>query len=123
MGFPLIDRVGGTIKVTQGIVSGSGRIGIGADVVIDAKVNPGSSGGPLLDKFGRVIGIITMKTRAGEFEDSYGLAIGIKPVREFLEKNKVKIQIGELGKTPLTAEEVVAKMKPATFCIIANHEK
>ena len=65
MGFPLIDRMGASIKVTQGIVSGTGRSDAGADVVIDAKVNPGNSGGPLLDKFGRVIGIITMKTPPG----------------------------------------------------------
>ena len=123
MGFPLIDRMGASIKVTQGIVSGSGRAGVGADVVIDAKVNPGNSGGPLLDKFGRVIGIITMKTRSAQFEDSYGLAIGTSHIREFLEKNKVKVTDGAAGTTPLTAEEVVAKMKPATVCIIATHEK
>ena len=123
MGFPMIDRMGATIKVTQGIVSGSGRAGVGADVVIDAKVNPGNSGGPLLDKYGRVIGIITMKTRAGTFEDSYGLAISAAKIREFLEKNKVKVATGENGATAMTAEEVAAKVKPATVCIIATHDK
>ena len=123
MGFPLIDRMGASIKVTQGIVSGSGRAGIGADVVIDAKVNPGNSGGPLLDKYGRVIGIITMKTRGGGFEDSYGLAISVAKIREFLEKNKVKVTTGENGAAVMSAEEVAAKMKPSTVCIIATHEK
>jgi hypothetical protein len=55
MGFPLIDRMGASIKVTQGIVSGTGR--------------------------------------------------------------------SDAGATALTAEEIVAKMKPATVCIIATHEK
>ena len=123
MGFPLIDRMGASIKVTQGIVSGSGRAGVGADVVIDAKVNPGNSGGPLLDKYGRVIGIITMKTRTANFEDSYGLAISAAKIKEFLEKNKVVVTTGQNEKAPLTAEEVVAKMKPATVCIIATHDK
>jgi S1-C subfamily serine protease len=123
MGFPLIDRMGATIKVTQGIVSGAGRAGFGADVVIDAKVNPGNSGGPLLDKYGRVIGIITMKTRAATFEDSYGLAIGVTKIREFLEKNKVTVTNDAAGTAALTAEEVVGKMKPATVCIIATHDK
>ncbi len=123
MGFPLIDRMGASIKVTQGIISGTGRSDAGADVVIDAKVNPGNSGGPLLDKFGRVIGIITMKTRSAKFEDSYGLAIGAPKIKEFLEKNKIKITPAPAGATALTAEEVVAKMKPATVCIIATHEK
>ena len=123
MGFPLIDRMGASIKVTQGIVSGVGRAGVGADVVIDAKVNPGNSGGPLLDKYGRVIGIITMKTRGGGFEDSYGLAIGTSRIREFLTKNKVKVSDGAAGATALNAEEVAAKMKPATVCIISVREK
>jgi S1-C subfamily serine protease len=123
MGFPLIDRMGASIKVTQGIVSGTGRAGTGADVVIDAKVNPGNSGGPLLDKYGRVIGIITMKTRAATFEDSYGLAIGSAKILEFLEKNKVTVGRGSAGAAALTAEDVAAKVKPATVCIIATHEK
>lgn len=123
MGFPLIDRMGASIKVTQGIVSGSGRGDVGADVVIDAKVNPGNSGGPLLDKYGRVIGIITMKTRAATFEDSYGLAIGSSKILEFLEKNKVTVKRGAPGSAALTAEDVVAKVKPATVCIIATHDK
>jgi S1-C subfamily serine protease len=123
MGFPLIDRMGASIKVTQGIVSGSGRAGVGADVVIDAKVNPGNSGGPLLDKYGRLIGIITMKTRTATFEDSYGLAIGVGKIREFLEKNKVTVANDPAGAAALSAEEVVAKVKPATVCIIATHDK
>jgi serine protease Do len=123
LGFPLIDRMGESIKVTQGIVSGSGRGDVGADVVIDAKVNPGNSGGPLLDKFGRVIGIITMKTRAATFEDSYGLAIGSSKILEFLQKNNVTVSKAAPGTAALTAEDVAAKVKPATVCILAMHDK
>src|SRR5205807_2518203 len=121
LGFPLIDRMGASIKVTQGIVSGTGREGAAADIVVDAKVNPGNSGGPLLDKYGCVIGIITLKTRSGTFEDSYGLAISTPHITEFLQKNHVTMPTAAAPTTVLSAEEVVAKVKPATACILATH--
>ena len=49
MGFPLIDRLGAGIKITRGIVSSGTARQQGADIVTDAKVNPGNSGGPMLD--------------------------------------------------------------------------
>lgn len=56
--FGLID------SVSAGVVSGLGRTADTADgkfsglIQFDASVNPGSSGGPLLDMHGRVIGIV-----------------------------------------------------------------
>ena len=41
---------------------------------IDAAVNPGNSGGPLLDAEGRVVGIVTLKMSRGE---GIGLAVPI----------------------------------------------
>ena len=52
----------GTLQntVTRGIVSALRRSGDAVLVQTDAAVNPGNSGGPLLDRHGRVIGITTM---------------------------------------------------------------
>ncbi|MDR0496181.1 MAG: trypsin-like peptidase domain-containing protein [Treponema sp.] len=46
--------------VTQGIVSALGRrlVQIGDVIQIDAAVNPGNSGGPVLDTSGRLVGIV-----------------------------------------------------------------
>jgi serine protease Do len=47
--------------VHEGIVSNAGRNYLGvAYLQIDANVNPGNSGGPLLDGQGRVVGIVSM---------------------------------------------------------------
>ncbi|MDR0402708.1 MAG: trypsin-like peptidase domain-containing protein [Treponema sp.] len=73
--FPVVDRVtpkagdtvyaigspGGLEKtVTQGIVSARGRrfLQIGDVIQIDAAVNPGNSGGPVVDIDGRLVGIV-----------------------------------------------------------------
>ena len=76
VGHPL----GLTGSLTAGVVSGLGRSApIGGGVTLkgliqfDAAVNPGSSGGPLLDRNGQVIGIVTALANPSE----QGFFIGI----------------------------------------------
>jgi S1-C subfamily serine protease len=123
LGYPLIDRLGAAIKVTRGIVSSGSAREEGADIVTDAKVNPGNSGGPMLDRFGNVMGVVTMKSANSTFEDSYGLAISAGKVRKFLAKNNVTVLPGELAAAGLSAEEIAAKVKPATVCIICTERE
>ncbi len=120
MGYPLIDRLGGAVKITRGIVSSSAKEQEGADVMIDAKVNPGNSGGPILDKHGNVMAIVSMKTLSSSDVDTYGLGISAGKIREFLAKNKVVLTPGPASGSPLSAEEIAAKVKPATVCILAT---
>jgi hypothetical protein len=67
--------------LTRGIVSGVRRTGTATLVQTDAAVNPGNSGGPLIDRTGRVLGIITMG-----FTERQGLnfAVGIDDARAVL---------------------------------------
>ena len=49
-------------SVTRGIISNITRLDDGATYYqLDAAVNPGNSGGPVLDRMGRVIGVVTLK--------------------------------------------------------------
>src|SRR5208282_2449738 len=121
LGFPLLDRLGSDIKVTRGIVSSSSQSDIaGADVLTDAKVNPGNSGGPIVDQFGNVMAIVSMKTVSeSEKEDTYGIGISSGHIRAFLAKNKITVEPAATEPSPkvLTTEEIVAQIKPATVCI------
>lgn len=74
----------GTLQntVTRGIVSAVRRSGDAVLVQTDAAVNPGNSGGPLLDRRGEVVGITTMG-----YVDRQGLnfAVAIEHARPLLE--------------------------------------
>ncbi len=70
--------------VTEGIVSAVNRniTGLGTGLIqIDVPVNPGSSGGPLIDAKGKIVGITTAKVK-----DAEGLGFAIP-------SNKVKLLI------------------------------
>jgi S1-C subfamily serine protease len=119
MGYPMVDRMGASVKITQGIVSGAGRAAVGTDVVIDARVNPGNSGGPVLNNHAQVVAIVTLKSRATATEDSYGLAISAGRIRSFLAKNGVSALSADPEGPALDAEQVAAKAKGATVCIMS----
>ena len=123
MGFPMLTRLGASIKITRGIVSSSSdQNGFGADVLIDAKVNPGNSGGPILDRYGNVMAVVSMKSLASASEESYGMGISAGRVRKFLTKNKITLPAADATEAPsLSTEEIAAKVKPATVCILVTY--
>ena len=83
VGFPLPDTV---FTVTRGIASAFKFDPYNEALMIqtDAAVNPGNSGGPLLDREGQVIGIVTRKTVDVEIE-GVGLAISSNTVKGYLD--------------------------------------
>ena len=60
--------------VTRGIVSGIRKLGAVSLIQTDAAVNPGNSGGPLLNRQGEVVGITTLKLSRAE---QMSFAVGI----------------------------------------------
>jgi hypothetical protein len=85
-GYPLRDTLGAGLKFSAGVVSAvpdetNNRY------LLDLTVNPGSSGGPLCDRRGNVVGMISEKTSSGGIESSYALAIPSGDLIKFLEQN------------------------------------
>lgn len=86
---------------TQGVI-GSIKDSQNKDFKIfqtDAKISQGSSGGPLFDERGQVIGIVTYETN--EFDrqsgDNFAFAIPITLAKEVLQENKVANSVGDYG--------------------------
>lgn len=68
--------------MTKGIISALDRkVGNNVYTQIDASVNSGNSGGPLVDNDGKVIGVITLKASDAE---GIGFAIQIKDINNFI---------------------------------------
>jgi S1-C subfamily serine protease len=61
----------------------------------DAKISKGSSGGPLLDEQGRVIGLVTFITNDTNKQDgdSFAFAIPIDAVKEIISRNMIEEKI------------------------------
>ncbi len=78
-------------SVTQGVVSGIRTRKAHHLIQTDAAVNPGNSGGPLLNRYGAVIGIVTEKIASRGIE---GLGFAL-PIAESLDRLNVKIHPGQ----------------------------
>jgi S1-C subfamily serine protease len=99
MGYPLSALLGNRINITQGIVSSTE--GVGGDwtnIQISVPVQPGNSGGPLLDLEGRVKGVVVAKLKprilaSGDvmIPEQVNFAVRNEVVRGFLRGNGVII--------------------------------
>jgi S1-C subfamily serine protease len=105
LGYALLDR-----SVTDGIVSGRRTAGKVRFLQTNAAVNPGNSGGPLMNEKGKVIGMVTLKADL----EGVGLAIPVETMAEFLgvenapriKKGIVRTWTGASERNPLEAELV-----------------
>lgn len=123
MGFPLGSALGSNIKITRGVVTSYETDGPDCDVIVDAQVNPGNSGGPMIDKYGNVMALVAMKTFADEAVSSYGLGISTGRLRQFFDRQKVKLKDIKLEpaaeKGPvLNTEEIAGQYTKATVMIL-----
>ena len=91
MSFPMTNHLGEEVKVTDGIInSKSGYQGDATTYQISAPIQPGSSGGPLFNKQGQLIGI----TSSGVMEaNSVGYAIKSMFLYNLIESAPITINI------------------------------
>ncbi len=85
-------------------------------IVFDASVNPGNSGGPLIDCGGNWIGVVVAKTRSLEWIDGYGYAVHGEDARRWVDEH-----LGDRGKVATTSApdqplraSVIARRLPAS---------
>lgn len=109
-GFPFGNRVSSSLKFTKGIVSSLSGLGNNySEIQIDAAIQPGNSGGPILDEYGNIIAVAVAKLDMKKILKDYGVIpentnFGIKAsaVKNLLDGNAVS------AKAPST--EVLSKI-------------
>ena len=113
-GYPFGRKISTSVKVTKGIISSLTGIGNNfSNIQIDAALQPGNSGGPILNDRGNVVGVAVAKLDIKKVLKNYGVIpedtnFGIKTnvVRSLLESNNInlpnpnrsKISKSKLGK-------------------------
>lgn len=84
LGYPLGDRLGNGVSLARGVVSAirvdepAGRVLIQTD----AALNPGNSGGPMLNQQGEVLAVVSFGIRGSE---GLGFGIAAETIRQFLD--------------------------------------
>ena len=108
-GYPFGEKVSSTLKFTQGIVSSIAGLGNDySQIQIDAAIQPGNSGGPILDEYGNVVAVAVAKLSLKKILKDFGVVpentnFGVKAsaVRNLMEGNGISF------KSPNT--EVISK--------------
>jgi S1-C subfamily serine protease len=98
-GYPFGRKISTSVKVTKGIISSLTGIGNNfSNIQIDAALQPGNSGGPILDDRGNVVGVAVAKLDIKKILKDFGVIpedtnFGIKTnvVRSLLESNNVDL--------------------------------
>jgi hypothetical protein len=96
-GYPFGKAISTSVKVTKGIISSLTGIGNNSsNIQIDAALQSGNSGGPIIDELGNVVGVAVSKLDAKYMFDNFGSIpentnFGIKSnvVRNILDSNDV----------------------------------
>jgi hypothetical protein len=116
-GFPLHGLLATSGNFTLGNITAVAGIGDDTRMVqISAPVQPGNSGGPLLDQAGNVVGTVVAKINAiklaritNDLAENINFAIKSSIVTSFLEANGITFGTGSLGNGTLSPPDLAAR--------------
>jgi uncharacterized protein len=123
-GFPLSGLLSPELNVTLGNISAlSGPDGTRSLIQITAPVQPGNSGGPILDESGNVVGVVVSKldaiavaTLTGDIPQNVNFGISLGELKSFLATQKVQFAT-KPASSALKSAEVGKIARASTFQI------
>ncbi|WP_417809590.1 S1C family serine protease [Thioclava sp.] len=122
-GYPLHGLLGG-LNVGRGSISAlKGLRGDEINLQISAPVQPGNSGGPAVDRFGNVVGVVVSKLDAVEIADLTGdiaqnvnFAVRGDLAKVFLSSNGIAF-LEAKGDDPMDGEAIAQRLQQATHLV------
>jgi S1-C subfamily serine protease len=131
IGYPFHGMLTSDFTVTTGIVSSLG--GLRNDtrfLQISAAVQPGNSGGPLLDADGQVVGVVTGKLdwfriakATGDIPENVNFAIKTGMLRDFLDNSAIAYQTATETKGDLKTADIAKSARGYTLLISCTAEE
>jgi len=127
LGFPYAGVLGAGVKFTDGVISSLSGIGNDSRYLqITASVQPGNSGGPLVDAEGLVVGVVTsrladieMLKASGSLPQNVNFAVRSELAKAFLRANGVEPVVAK-STNPLSSSEIAKKAQAYTVQIICQ---
>jgi S1-C subfamily serine protease len=124
IGYPFHGLLTSDFTVTTGIVSSlSGVMNDARYLQISAAVQPGNSGGPLLDTTGQVAGVVAAKLDAlkfaratGDIPENINFAIKTGTLRDFLDNSAVDYQTAD-AKAEMKTADIAQSARTFTLLI------
>ena len=121
LGFPLSEILNGDLRVTTGIVSSlSGIQGDRRMVQISAAIAPGSSGGPVLNPHGGVVGVVAGRLADRFQAQNVNFAVNLSELRAFLKRQAVNASVQRAGANELSVAAVVRRTSPALLRVVCR---
>lgn len=122
-GFPYGDTFSSSLKVTKGVVSSLSGLGNDSSKIqIDASIQPGSSGGPLINLSGNVVGVTVSRLKDDLTKEIFdalpqnvNFGIKLSVLKTFLNKNNIIYE--ELPDSPISNAELGSLAESATLLI------
>ena len=122
-GYPFGMNISSSVKVTRGIISSLTGVGNNfSEIQIDAALQSGNSGGPILDDKGNVVGVAVAKLDVefalenfGAIPENTNFGIKANVVGSILESNNVAVP--PANKTPISKSELGRRIMDGTYYI------
>ena len=120
LGFPLADVLGTSPRLNNGLISA--KVGLNDDtnfVQISAPIQPGNSGGPLLNANGQVIGVVSstlsplsvLVRTGGALPQNVNFAIKLASIRNFLAASQIALSTNAAAENFDQAENSLALVR------------
>jgi S1-C subfamily serine protease len=120
-GYPFGRRISTSVKVTKGIVSSLTGIGNNfSNIQIDAALQPGNSGGPILNEKGNVVGVAVAKLDIKKILENYGTLpentnFGVKTSVVKSITNSMNLSLPRPSQRPISKSELGKKISGGTY--------